>query len=332
MKACCIALVLVVAAFGQISAEPGGSPATAPAAGAPVERPTGDPQYPGSVRALKRFDIPIYAEVDGLLTAVPVTEGMQVTKGQLLASIDERHAQAAVDVADISLQAARARAEDDVERRYAVKAAAVAYVDWQRLLEANAATPGVVPEIEIRQKKLVHERSQLQIEKADIDRMLAGKDADVKEAELKAARIALERRRIVAPFDGEIQQVMLNQSEWVNPGDPIMRLVNFNVMQVEFAVPSSEFDPVELDGRPVTLTVTLARGRKATAPGHIVFVNQSLLESDEHYSYYLVRAEIANQREGDFWLIRPGLPAMVTIHVNQPVVEAAAPAASGQQR
>jgi multidrug efflux pump subunit AcrA (membrane-fusion protein) len=312
--------MLLVAAFGQVS-DP---TASTPTDGAPVDRTpgTGDSDYPGTVRALRQFDIPIYAEVDGLLTEVPVKEGMRVAKGQLLASIDERHAQAAVDVADITYQAALARAEDDIERRYAVKAAAVAYVDWQKLLEANARTPDVVPEIEIRQKKLVYDRSVLQIEKAEFDQMLSGRDADVKQAELKAARIALERRRIVAPFDGEIQQLMLNQSEWVNPGDPIMRLVQFDVMQVEFAVPSSEFDPVELDGRPVTLTVTLARGRTASVPGHIVFVNQSLLESDEHYSYYLVRAEVNNEREGDFWLIRPGLPAMVTVHVNQPVVEA----------
>ena len=52
-----------------------------------------------------------------------------------------------------------------------------------------------------------------------------------------------------------------------------------------------------------------------TLPGRITHVGQTVqaVKGD-----YLVRAEIQNQRNGDYWLIRPGLRAEMTIHVSQP--------------
>ena len=66
-------------------------------------------------------------------------------------------------------------------------------------------------EIQIRQKKLVYDRSSLQIEKAHKDQVLASKEADVKKAELDAAKIQLDRGTIQAPFAGEVQQLFQNR-------------------------------------------------------------------------------------------------------------------------
>jgi hypothetical protein len=84
----------------------------------------------------------------------------------------------------------------------------------------------------------------------------------------------------------------------------------------------------------VTVRVHLARGRQAAVTGHIVYVSQNYLESADvgadtgagaanYGAEYLVRAEVQNRRDGDFWLVRPGMPANLTIHVSQPPVETA---------
>jgi multidrug resistance efflux pump len=308
-------LLLLIAAFGQVSGESSAAP-----------RPAGDPTFVATVKPLAAYAIPISAEVDGLINRMTIVEGQEVKKGDLLAAIDERHALAALEAAQKTLEAARARAEDDIEEQYATKAAAVARAVYEIDIAANRQNPGTISDVQLKKDRLDWERAVLQIEKAQKDRVLAGKEADVKAAELKAAEIALERRRILAPFDGEVQQLLLHQSEWANPGDPVLKLVRFDVLQVESTINSNDYDPAELHGRRVTVRLTLARNRQAAVEGRITYVDQ-IVSGTGDYGLYTIRAEVQNQRHEGFWLVRPGLPASMTVHVNEPPVEAAAQSA-----
>ena len=164
--------------------------------------------------------------------------------------------------------------------------------------------------IDIEKKKLDWNRAQLQTQKAKKDRALAALDAKVKEAEKRAAEIGMHKRTIRAPFDGEVQQLLVHESEWVNPGDPLLQVVKFDVMWVECYVSAKDYDPAELQGKPVTVSINLARNREAKVPGRIIYASQTVLDTTETYGDYLVRAEVQNQRTGDFWLVRPGLHAV----------------------
>ena len=302
-------LLAILALFAQLGA---GSPYRT----TDVQRvdANGDPVF-SSASITAEEDAIIPAEAEGTLVNISVKEGDRVAKGAVLATIDDRQALAAVDVAKISLDAATERASDDLEEKYAEAAAKVAKVDWEKDKEANERVPNSVSEIQIIQKKLVLDRSVLQIEKAKKDQVIAKKEADVKGGELKAAEIGLARRTAAAPFDGEVQQLYQKQAQWVNPGDPVLRLVKFDVLRVETYVGADQYDPVDLAGKPVTVKVRLARDREVKLSGRITHVGQTVraVKGD-----YLVRAEIQNHRDGDYWLVRPGLLAEMTIHVNQP--------------
>ena len=302
-------LLAILALFAQL-----GSGGPYRAGDQPRVDANGDPVF-SSASITAEEDSIISAEAEGTLVKLAVKEGDRVNEQTVLATIDDRQAQAAVDVAQISLDAATERAKDDIEEKYAVAAAKVAKVDWEKDQEANSRQSNSVTEIQILQKKLVLDRSILQIEKAKKDQVIAKKEAGVKEAELKAAQIGLVRRTTKAPFDGEVQQLFQKEAQWVNPGDPILRLVKFDVLRVESYVNANQFDPVELAGKPVTIKVRLARDREVTLPGRITYVGQTVQAVTKAY---LVRAEIQNQRDGDYWLIRPGLSAEMTIHVSQP--------------
>ncbi len=258
-----------------------------------------------------REDVRLPAEEAGVLVRLPWKEGAQVQKGDLLAAIQDLQAQAGVEVAQIGLQAAEKRAESDIEERYAQKAYEVALADWEQDMAANQRTSGAVSEADLRRKKLDYQRLELQIEKAQNDNVLAKYEVKTKAAELKAAHLALSRREIRAPFEGEIVDIYRHESEWLSPGDPIMRLIRFDTLHVEGFVDSSQYDPEQIDGRPVTIRVVLARGRTLEATGKIIYVSQLV----QHDRRYLVRAEIPNQRQGKHWLIRPGLETAMTIHL-----------------
>ena len=255
--------------------------------------------------------IRIPAEVAGKLVEMPVREGSNVKAGQLLARIDDREAKAQVKIAEFQLDSATKRAEEDIEIRYAQAAEAVAKTDLQQDLQANQDHEGAIPETEIRRKKLDWRRAFLQIEKAQKDQVLAGLEANVKGAELDAAKMALKWRTIYAPFDGEVVETSRHEAEWVNPGDLILKLARFDTLYVEGTAYANEYDRSELQGREVTVTIKRARGRELKVTGKVVNVVPEV-RSDRSY---IVRVEIENKREGEGWTIQPGLEATMKIHL-----------------
>ncbi|HEX6960919.1 MAG TPA: HlyD family efflux transporter periplasmic adaptor subunit [Lacipirellula sp.] len=337
---------LVLAAMAQLAPA---TPADTPAAGAPAppleaaaerapypdrmpmdfspmdfsKTPDGDPMVRATIKA--ENDIIVPASAEGIIINLPVREGTRVAEGQVLATIDDRQALAGVEVAKLGLEAAVQRASDDIEERYASAAARVARIDWERDMAANRRTPNAVADIQVLQKKLVYDRSVLQKEKAQKDQALAKKEAEVKRAELDAARILLDMREVRAEFAGEVVELVQREGQWVKAGDPILRLVRFDKLWVECFIPASEFDPSELAGRRVSVVANLARGRKASAEGRVVFVDQTVMSN-----FYRVRAEVDNQRDGDYWLLRPGLDAEITIHASQPPAPVAEPKTARQ--
>lgn len=133
--------------------------------GNPYTTQGGDPVLdPCIVKVQDEVRIP--AQEAGVLIQMSVREGSRVGKGELLAVIDDREAKMALRVAEYGSEAAKKRAMDKIEERYASKAAEFAKLDWERAVQANEETPNAVPDIEVRQKKLGWQRSDLQIEKA----------------------------------------------------------------------------------------------------------------------------------------------------------------------
>ena len=248
----------------------------------------------------------------GMLIELNVREGSRVKKDDVLARIDDREAKARVTVTKYAELAARKLFEQDIEERYARAAADVAEAALKKDLMANEMSTGAVPEVEIDRKRLDWKRATLQIEKAQNDRIQASYDAKTKRAEREAAEMTLDMHTIRAPFDGDVVRTNVHQSEWVNPGDPILKLMRFDTLYVEGFVKASDYDRSEINGKPVTVEVTKARGKKATVSGRIIHVDQML----EHGGRYTVRAEVANELINDSWLLQPGGTARMTIHLD----------------
>ena len=189
----------------------------------------------------------------------------------------------------------------------------MAEAEYKKALEANEIKAKAISESEVERAKLDHRRAELQIEKAMNDRVLAGYDARTKRAERKAAEMALDWRTIRAPFAGDVVQTYVHQSEWVKPGDPILRLVRFDRLYVEGFVSADEHDRSEMKGKRVTVEVTKAHGAKATVTGTIVHVDQVLFGTKGRYT---VRAEVENELVNDSWLLQPGGIVKMTIHLD----------------
>jgi multidrug resistance efflux pump len=271
---------------------------------------TSDPVIEGAV--VKVADhIKLPAEEPGVLIHLGVKEGSLVRAGQQIAKIDDREIQLQAKAADFAFRAAVKKFNDDVDIRYAKKGAAVAEADYEIMRQANEVAEKAITEVDLRRAKLEWDKMVLATDKALKDQELARLDAYGKQAELDGAKLAIERRVITAPFDGVVEEIIRKQDEWVNPGDTILQLFRMDTMEVEGAVDQKLYDPHEIQGCKVTVEVSMARDRKETFEGRITKVSSII----QYHGVFNVRAEITNRQEYGGWMLRDGLPAVMTIHL-----------------
>jgi multidrug efflux pump subunit AcrA (membrane-fusion protein) len=195
--------------------------------------------------------------------------------------------------------------------RYSQAAAKVAEAEYYQAVEANNKVSGTVPQAEVRRLLLKEREMDLSIEKAQKEQIVAGLQVKVSEAELEAARVNIERRRLVSPLDAVVVELSRHEGEWVQPGDTVMRLVRLDRLRVENFLSFKKYSASEIQDRPVQVVVTLPRGRQETFPGKIVFVKPLVQAGGE----FLIRAEVQNRKEGNSWILRPGVNVEMTIQL-----------------
>ncbi|HRX78480.1 MAG TPA: HlyD family efflux transporter periplasmic adaptor subunit, partial [Pirellulaceae bacterium] len=106
-------------------------------------------------------------------------------------------------------------------------------------------------------------------------------------------------------------QVYHQSNEWVNIGEPVLRVVQMDRLYVDGFISGTEYSVVDIADRPVTVEIALARGRKETFKGQVVFVNPIVQAGNR----YRVRAEVENRQEKNQWLLNPGSTATMVIHL-----------------
>ena len=156
---------------------------------------------------------------------------------------------------------------------------------------------------------LAAERSELQIEKAQMDRELNYLARDEAMAQLKTYKVE-------APFAGIVTRVHKRQGEAVRQGDPILELVNTDRVRVEGDVKISQIwnirrgdlVKVQLEIPNFDLDV-----EKLTFEGRIVFVDVSV---EPVSGTVRVWAEVENSGN----LLRAGLSAKMTIYPQRTAV------------
>lgn len=316
MQTPAIALLVALAVTGPVAKN------DATRADAVRPKPQAEGVRPGAVKAgesaqSKLCQLSLISEVQvpaqeaGALMSVAVTPGAIVRQGTLLAQIDDRQAQVQKQAAELEKSAAQARAADDVEVKFAIASFELAGEELQTSNDINRRSPNSVSVSDIRRLQLNKKRAELQIEKSRLDLKVAKMTADVQDAAVRAAEQIIQRRKIVSPIDGMVVAVFRQAGEWVNAGEPVLHVVRLDRLRVEGFLNCAEYDPGEIDGRPVTVEVELAHGRKAQFKGQVVFVSPILQAGNK----YRMRAEVENRQENGQWLLRSGGTANMVIHL-----------------
>ncbi|MFV1967252.1 MAG: efflux RND transporter periplasmic adaptor subunit [Pirellulaceae bacterium] len=256
-------------------------------------------------------DVDVSAQQTGSLVRMNVRQGDSVQEGQLLAQIDDRQAQLQKLAAELDRDAEQARADDDIEVRYAIKSHELAKVELQQDLEINRRSPGAVPRSEIRRKQLAENRAELAIDRSKLNMRIAQMTADVKNSAVMAAEDSILKRRVVAPFEGMIVDIHHKNAEWVDAGEPLLRVVRMDRLRVDGFVDGNLYNPSDVAHCAVTVEIQLAHGRKETFEGDVTYVSPIVSVGNK----YRLQAEVANRTENGQPLLRQGMTATMVIHL-----------------
>ena len=243
-----------------------------------------------------------------------IQEGVEVGEGQLLGQLDSKDALARKRAAQIEYRVAQAEAAKAIVAIEAAdKTKLVAEAEVAESEYVNKRSPNSVPRTQVRRQKLTVERAKAETEVARRDQETADLTVEARQAQTDVAEINLEMHLIKSPIQGEVVNVYRKVGEWVNPGDPLLRIVRLDKLRVEGFIKLDEYRHEEIKGQPVTVSLRMARGREEQFHGTITHASPLIQASGD----YRVLCEIDNRKVDGFWVMLPGMEATMTIQLKK---------------
>ncbi|MBI5583618.1 MAG: efflux RND transporter periplasmic adaptor subunit [Deltaproteobacteria bacterium] len=226
-----------------------------------------------------RLESRVKSEYAGIVTEVYVTEWVHVKKGQPLAKLDTREADAVLQKAQAAVEAARAnvlQAEVGGNR-----------ADREAERAKNLKESGLITQQNFDDAQTEKAAAQARISAAKAQLLAA-------EKELNQIRTRLAKAVIRAPLDGVVAQRDANVGDLVGEAGStriMFRIVDNRLLDLTFTVPSTEMAKIRI-GQPLDFTTDALPGRTFT--GQIKFINPAVNETDRSMK---VIAEIRNDPE-----------------------------------
>ncbi|NKJ37334.1 efflux RND transporter periplasmic adaptor subunit [Rhizobium sp. SG570] len=231
----------------------------------------------------------IAAQESGIITSIEAKDGVMVKAGDLIAKLDARTAQAAVD-----------KDQATIAKDQATLVAAESALTRAKSLLANAGT-------------------QQTVDQAVAARDTAVADVNADKAQLAADQVLLENTQIRAPYDGRLGNVVPSPGAYVTPGTAIVSITQYDPIYVQFHLQENHLRELEEALKAGTVPVsTVPRSDKGKSrQGEISFFDNSV---DAASGTILAKAKFANAN-GAIW---PGRSVNIIVHLTdtQPVIVA----------
>jgi membrane fusion protein (multidrug efflux system) len=235
----------------------------------------------------------ISPKVSGYIAEVPVNDNQPVKTGEVIARIDPRDYQTALDHARANVAAAQAAiatlTQQIAQQRLVVEQARQTVAsdqagliysqqDFRRYTDLARTGYGTVQRAQQAQADIVQKQAKLDSDKTGI--ASAEKQIAVLEAQLEQARAALAQQQanehqaelnlsyttIAAPFDGTVGVRTLQVGQYVQPGTQLMAIVPLHAVYITANYMETQLTDVRA-GQPVTIAVDTFPG--TTVRGHV---------------------------------------------------------------
>jgi HlyD family secretion protein len=206
----------------------------------------------------------LFSPADGIV-ALRVHAGQQIVAGEILAEVESPELESRVQQEEATQEALESdlqrlglsHRQRDLENQQAIELAEVRAAAAGRLVERNEKLfeLGLVNEIDLETSRDASRVAELELEQS---RQRLGVERDMREFELKDARLKVERQRLlvrelsrqvgalqlVAPFDGLVATLPAEDRDAVVRGQPLIGVVDLRDLEVEIEIPEAAADEV----------------------------------------------------------------------------------------
>ena len=182
----------------------------------PVEQVTLFEEVPLTGTVVSPRIAELSTEVSGIVAAIEVELGDRVRIGDEILRLDS-------EIESLTLEAARA---DSERARWELKDAERRLKDAEALGKVQSLSASEVESL----------AAEVRIDGAELARYRA-------EQQREAAR--LQRHSLKAPFGGIISRKLVEQGEWIQPGEAVVELVALDGLRVDFQVPQSVYPKLD---------------------------------------------------------------------------------------
>ncbi|TWT42988.1 Efflux pump periplasmic linker BepF [Thalassoglobus neptunius] len=259
-------------------------------------------------------DVELSCEEPGRLASVDVQVGMTVEEGQRIARQEDSSARIDVERAESQLRMAHFASQNDLEYQLQLKARDIARSELERAEESRKQYAKSVSQSEIDRLKFALDETELKIEQAKFQQEMKRLEAQLREDELAIAQNKLARRELRSPVSGMVVEVNYQPGEWIQPGEPIARIVRVDRVRAEGLIPASVVRVRR--GQPASVSFILDDGTESVHSGIVTFVDP---EIDPITEQVRVQAEIENTNG----TLRPGQHPRMTIELIEPTNDTA---------
>jgi membrane fusion protein (multidrug efflux system) len=160
--------------------------------------------------------------------------------------------------------------------------------------------------------KVINERDRQQLEIQAISKNVfdtSKADAKSKQAQVEQQTALVAKKNLKAPFSGRVGIVMINPGQFVNPGDKLLTLQTLDPIFVDFNLPQSNAEQIQV-GQEIVVTTDAFKGSSFT--GKITAVSPKV---DTNTRNIQIEAQLANPDKK----ILPGMFANVNIKLGDEV-------------
>jgi len=266
----------------------------------------------GSLEA--QDQVTVSSQGSGNLESISVDLGSPVSRGQVIARIDQRELKLKRDQAEAALHQAEAKLgitrdgkidpQKQPDVRQAVAALERARYDLtaaKKLFDAGTISN---QQYDVYQKTVDQAEARYQASLENV-RNLEG-IIEEKRAALDLTKKQLADSDIISPLSGVVKEKTASRGEYLQPGKPVVTIVQINPLRLRLEVPET-FAASIAKGQVVTLKVDSFPDREFK--GVIKRINPSM---DEKSRSLMAEAEVANSNA----LLRPGMFARSQIVSN----------------
>jgi len=285
--------VILVGAAAWFLLRPGGGGGTAVEAGAIETRATFRSYVTASGEIIAERYADIGSSAMGRIVELPVTEGQQVERGELLANIDPVQARSELQAAEAAIRALEAEASAADQQVDAARAevelaqarAREATQNYDRIRALGDRNLVSRSELETAQATAETSTAQVAGAEAGLARAIGSRDAAQRriaqsQAQADRARDILAKTSIVAPMSGTVTRLQAREGEMVvigiqnQPGTVLMTISDLSAINAEVKVAEADVLRVEV-GQPAEVTLEAMPGR--TFVGTVTEVGASAL-------------------------------------------------------